>query len=523
MRERPKTLQPPLDFQPGQAWFRLLCRADTAGGVIGNCGMIVRRLESQTGARIHLENTIAGCLERVINVFGCGKIGRMVTVEGNANGGLAEESAVSKAQEALLRVFERILEVERINERVIICRLVSGFMNIGHLMGKGGKTLQSIQKCTGAKIKILPKDQLPQCASPSEELIQIFGDILAVKKALLAVAYKLQESSTDSCSSSNTESSKFNNNNVSSPLSSSPMDNSCSDFNMLNSLSDNAHRILRLDDCRSKIVFRLLCPVAKVGNIIGKGATIVRALEKETGASIRISPPQRGCNDRVATISAVENEKDQSPAQTALLRVFSLFMEELDADKVSLSSGSKKGTVTASILVPSELVTCCLTDNVSEVSSPMSMQVLERNLGPHCTEGDKKIVQIIGEYENVKKALFRVTSRLRHTHFANLHNSADLFHHDLKMREEMDNVNRSTVGSNGDQSEYTRTVKVVVPNRALDAINSNLTRIKQISGVNVLLQSTTSNEKEGIVVISGMPHGIQVAESLVQAFILTEQ
>ncbi|XP_047322632.1 KH domain-containing protein HEN4-like [Impatiens glandulifera] len=496
-RQGPKTLEPPFDFQPGQAWFRLLCHADTAGGVIGNCGTIVKRLESQIGARINLENTISGCNERVINVFGSGKIDRRVTVVEGNGGGPAEE--VSQAQEALVRVFERILEVEGIKESVIRCRLLSGFMNIGNLMGIGGKTVQNIRKVTGAKIKVLPKDQLPQCASPSEELIQIFGDTLAVKKALLLVAYKLQDSDP--------QSSKFNNNNVSSPVK-----NSSPCFNKLNSLSDNVY-------CRSKVVFKLLCPAGKVGHIIGKSGTIIQALEKQTGASIRMSPPQPGCKERLATISAVENEKDHSPAQTALLRVFTSSIEEFDADKVWLSSGRKVGAVTASILVSSELVSC-LTDNIWKVSSGISgvdIQVSEINRFLHCTEGDEKMVQITGEYEKVKRALFQVTCKLRQNHFANLHNSVD--HRDPKMKEEKGNVNRSTINSNDDRSENARTVEVVVPNHAFDSIYGNLTRIKQISGAKIVLQISLSDEKEGMVVISGTSHEIQVAESLLQAFI----
>lgn len=55
-----------------------------------------------------------------------------------------------------------------------------------------------------------------------------------------------------------------------------------------------------------KVVFRLFCPYAAVGSVIGKSAHIVKALETETGASIKFEPPVAEFGGRVATISASE-------------------------------------------------------------------------------------------------------------------------------------------------------------------------------------------------------------------------
>lgn len=60
------------------------------------------------------------------------------------------------------------------------------------------------------------------------------------------------------------------------------------------------HRMFMEED----VVFRVLCQQEKVGSLIGKGGSVVRALENETGASIKIADPES--DERVVIISARE-------------------------------------------------------------------------------------------------------------------------------------------------------------------------------------------------------------------------
>lgn len=55
-----------------------------------------------------------------------------------------------------------------------------------------------------------------------------------------------------------------------------------------------------------EVAFRLLCPADKVGSLIGKGGTVVRALQNETGASIKVSDPTHETEERIVVISARE-------------------------------------------------------------------------------------------------------------------------------------------------------------------------------------------------------------------------
>lgn len=171
----------------GQAAYRLLCHVHTAGGVIGNSGSIIKQLETLTGSRIRFEEGIPNCHERVVNIVGEGAMERKISVGGGED---EDTVSVSRAQEGLIRVFERVLEVEgsagkndnggddsehrnNNNNGLIVCRLLAPTVQIGALMGKGGKIVAAIRKSTGAKIRVFKKEQVPPCAAPEEELIQV--------------------------------------------------------------------------------------------------------------------------------------------------------------------------------------------------------------------------------------------------------------------------------------------------------------------------------------------------------------
>ncbi|CAI9780897.1 unnamed protein product [Fraxinus pennsylvanica] len=436
---------PPVPLQPGQAAFRLLCRLHTAGGVIGSSGSIIKRLEALSGVKIRIEKGLPNCHERVINIVGDATVKKKISIIGSLkNGGNEDkemvEVEVSKAQEGLIRVFERILEVQGGGENenddinsnskgLIGCRLLAAAGQIGAVLGKGGKIVNGIKNNSGAKISIL-KEQIPACAEPKEAVIQIMGGVVSVKKALLAVSCCLQDCklgertpgqmSSQGVSHDMLKYSVLNNNSDSLALSGNAVD-----YQLVgHSLSEGIDRKLSLDedDTLKKVVFRFLCSNASAGGVIGKGATIVKSLEKETGACIKFSPLVSGLRERVATISSVENSNPlHSPAQIAIIHVFTRSVQvALDH---GLTPGMGKGeNVTARILVERNQMGC-LVDEGRRVASDIStasgveIQLLGAVLIPNCTVEDDKVVQIMGEYENVKSALFQVTGRLRDNYF----------------------------------------------------------------------------------------------------------
>lgn len=91
-----------------------------------------------------------------------------------------EEIEVSAAQEAVVRVFEKILDVAaesngRVMEELgfVSCRLLAEQSHAGSVIGKGGKVVEKIRKDTGSKIRVLSFDKMPACACPNDEMIEV--------------------------------------------------------------------------------------------------------------------------------------------------------------------------------------------------------------------------------------------------------------------------------------------------------------------------------------------------------------
>ncbi|XP_052196485.1 KH domain-containing protein HEN4-like isoform X2 [Diospyros lotus] len=436
-RHRPKPPEPrPIVLGPRQVLFRLLCPVNAVGGVIGNSGSIIKNLERDTGAKIQVDPTVPGCVERVINIVGDAAVERKIVLAGDT--GSAEECEVSQAQEALFRVFEKVLEVEGINSGVIRCRLLLDKGQAGVVIGRGGSVVDTIRKSTGCRIRVLPADQLPSCSSPSDELIQIMGGDLVIKHGLLAVSHRLQlhpsieRSPTERVSVGTSSYVSLPNPHLelvpqnSRPLP-MPLPSSSADYSTGNSLSADVDRTLSLveETVKHEVVFRLLCSTSVVGGLIGKGGTIVRTLEKETGASIKMAVPVAGCNERVATVSAMENpEPLYSSAQSGVVRVFARSVE-VSAERGLIAGLSNREAVTARLLVPSDQVSFLLDEGgrvAPDISgrSGLDIQILEGNLIPTCAGENDKVIQIIGEYENVKSALFQVAGLLRSIPFSSM-------------------------------------------------------------------------------------------------------
>ena len=50
------------------------------------------------------------------------------------------------------------------------------------------------------------------------------------------------------------------------------------------------------------VVYRILCPDAVIGSVIGKGGKVINSLRQETHARIKVVDPFPGANKRVITI-----------------------------------------------------------------------------------------------------------------------------------------------------------------------------------------------------------------------------
>ncbi|KAL2932895.1 RNA-binding KH domain-containing protein RCF3 [Bienertia sinuspersici] len=404
---------------PIETLFRILCPAAKIGGIIGKCGAVIRQLREDTGARIRILDDIPHshfprCDERVIVISADSK-------NPNPNPNSYDENEdVSVAQLALVKVFERILKVDEerseknnneekndeekreINGGNVVCRLLAPNNQVGSVLGRGGKIVEKIRQESGAQVRVLPREQLPACASSGEELIQITGNVQAVKKALWCVSSCLQE---------HPRADVFQGANISSHTDSFPhkgahaADHHYRTF-MTGSASENlgySHRMIPEDD----VVFRLLCHVEKTGSLIGKGGSIVRAIQNETGALIKIGDP--------VALDSDERSMDlkRSPAQDAVIRVHSRIAE------VGFEPGA---AVTARLLVPSQQIGCLLGKGgliIAEMRrlTGASIRIFGREQGLKLNIGNDELVQVTGSLQSVQDALFQITCRLREALF----------------------------------------------------------------------------------------------------------
>ncbi|XP_022763643.1 KH domain-containing protein HEN4 isoform X7 [Durio zibethinus] len=407
--KRSKPPSTPLCIRPAHVAFRLLCHVSRVGGIIGKSGSVIKQLQQVTGSKIRIEDAPAESPDRVITVVGPSAVNTKIMLNigslGNGDDSRVEEIDVSKAQEALVRVFERILEVAAESNGaalgMVSCRLLAEVKQVGSVIGKGGKVVEKIREDTGTKIRVLT-DKLPACAGPTEEIVE---------EALsdLHVDHLSQRSS----------------------LVPSIPGSSISYATRAHPLSLESEKAPPLDTktMQQEVVFKILCPSGRVGGVIGKGGAIIKALQSDTGATITIGATITDCDERLITVTASENpESRYSPAQKAVVLVFVRAFEA--SIEKGLDSGSGKvSNVTTRVVVPSSQVGCLLGKGgaiISEMRKATGtiMRILGTDQVPKCVTENDQVVQISGGYLNVRDAIYHVTGRLRENLFSTTLKSA---------------------------------------------------------------------------------------------------
>nr|XP_043623161.1 KH domain-containing protein HEN4-like [Erigeron canadensis] len=577
-RHKPKYPQPPLTIPAGCTCFRLLCHSSRIGGIIGKSGSIIKQLQQETQSKIRVEDPLPGSEDRVITVLGNTQITKTMSLN-NTNSLAENDVEVSSAIEGLVKVFERVLVVaSEVDEDgnggggnlgkngIVSCRILTDKSIVGSVIGKGGKVIEKIRKDSGCKIRILVQDQLPSCALPNDEMVEIEGDILAIKKALTDVARCLQD-----CPYANKTKTVLGRPHHAIPQ--ETISNGHKDFQSVLSKGDT---IPSMDPRASQqeIVFRILCSNDRVASIIGKSRTVIQALKNESGANITIGAPVSDCDERLITISAMETlESYKSSAQSGVILVFDRIVDS-----------SPKGTsVSARLLISPNQVGCLLGKGGSIVADMRKVtgafiKIVGDHQVPKCALDTDQVVLMTGEFENVRDALYSVTGRLRNNLFSskmsngtatrstyargngyhsnehtnltrgmdglNLSSSIDCHPTSAKRQSLMGEGNpgmrqhvgtRSTsvkggieLGSGGRSAIVTNmSVEITVHQNVIGSVygenGSNLTRLKQISGAKVVVHEPHSGTSDHIVVISGTPDETQSAQSLLQAFILAGQ
>lgn len=84
------------------------------------------------------------------------------------------DDRVSAAQDAVLRVQNRIVRAVSDNSEKVVARILVSSNQIGCILGKGGCIIADMRKFTGAYIRIVARDQIPNWASENDEIVQVY-------------------------------------------------------------------------------------------------------------------------------------------------------------------------------------------------------------------------------------------------------------------------------------------------------------------------------------------------------------
>ncbi|KAJ0980378.1 hypothetical protein J5N97_008633 [Dioscorea zingiberensis] len=464
---------------PGPVVFRLLCPISKFGSIIGKGGGIIAKIRQDTTAKIRIEETIPGCDERVV-VITCSESdveaknehdqendGQKSPAGDNKDTKDSDENDHEKedppaldaskpekgalsAQKALLLVCERITEGEPENDSgeevsktsSVSIRLLVLSSQVGCLLGKGGSVIKQMSADSGAQIRILPRDKLPLCASPIDEIVQIAGGIDSVRKATQLVSQQLLEHPPrerelrDSFPGTNPSGSSshpfapvpraevprgevlpppihpF-------PVQGPPFSNrpyEAADHHL--SIPPPIPRLHesgppgQIQVSPEILSFRLLCSNDKVGSIIGKGGNIIRNLQHETSCEIKVLETTPESDDRIVVVSGPSLPDDRiSPAQDAILRI----QERI----VMAASDNRESAVLSRLIVSSNQTGCLLGKGGSVIAemrkhSGAHIRILGKDQVPKSVSDNDEVVQITGEFRAIQEALLQITTQLRH-------------------------------------------------------------------------------------------------------------
>lgn len=629
--------------------LRVICPATKTATFIDKDGTVVSQIRQETGAIVRVEETVPASDERLIVILASElsredtEVGSEQNKEGSdkeANKSEANEEKIenekndesrksdslkgiksvkdsSALQKALLLVYERLVEPEPKTEAGgeetdkstgVVLRLLVLSSQIGCVLGKGGSVIKQMASESGAQIRIIPKDKLPPFVSATDEIIQISGEVDAVRKALQSVSQQLLENpSKDHDAFAATPAGQSSHYLGPKPEVHPPFNHSFSSqgppfaagFRDADFHPARPPPILgRMMHTPDILAFRLLCLHDKVGSIIGKGGAVIKTITQETGSEIKVIEGNPDSPDRIILIAGPAHPDDRiSAAQEALIRVHTRIVR-------STPDGNDKH-VLARLLISFNQIGCLLGKGGSVIAemrklSGAHIRILGKEQVPKCASEGDEVVQVTGEYEAVREALLHITSRLRNHFFRESLNAINHppnpaymdqmppfrpymgrrelsppgmgppfhpfdafggppphggFHpHDdpsfmpphiperkpwgpqgfggsggpMGMPDFAGAPHRRPLGFGGQAAIITSTtVEVVVPRSLVPIIHGEdgacLKQIRQFSDAKVMITEPKPGASETVIIISGTPEQTHAAQSLIQAFVMSER
>lgn len=170
------------------------------------------------------------------------------------------------------------------------------------------------------------------------------------------------------------------------------------------------------------LLYRLLCPNARAGSVIGKNGEKVKQLQRDSGAKIKVEPPvDSTIAERVIAIEAqdVDDPTVWAPSQIALLRIVETIVLDAERNTTIGAAEENNGHIVIRLLLPSSQIRNVIGrfGNVIErirVGSGSHVRVLPSSETPRCAKRNDEVLQISAEsMENVASALAMITTQLR--------------------------------------------------------------------------------------------------------------
>lgn len=155
--------------------FRILCPIDKVDLVVGDSDGIIELLQNEIGVDVKATDPVAGADEQIIIIS---------SEEG-------PDDELFPAQEALLHIQTRIVDLIPDKDNIITTRLLIPTSDIGCLEGRDG-LLSDMRRHTGANIQILPREELPVCVSGDDVIVQIVAEIKAARNALVELTSRIR-------------------------------------------------------------------------------------------------------------------------------------------------------------------------------------------------------------------------------------------------------------------------------------------------------------------------------------------
>lgn len=420
--------------------YRILCPVKKIGSVLGKGGQIINALREETHAKIRVSETIPGADERTVIVYSYAQ----QEAENDENQNNASDNPSQSdnqdmkphcpAQDALLKIHDRIVADEYMRGGVVhesaeplddvTARILVPDNQVGCLLGKSGSIVKKLRQETSANIRILGSEHLPPCAMRTDELVQISGKQIIVRRALYEISTLLHHhprkenlrlediisASKQQLYQSGPAIPPFPHGNP--VLSRYAPPTSWFDGYKSESFSHDPRSFSRTAARNEGVLedfsIKVLCAAEKIGSIIGKSGSNVRQLERQTGASIHIEDTNPDDKERVIIVSSKEAPSNPfSPTIEAVLQL-----------QKRTSEVSEKGTITTRLLVSSNKVGCLLGQGGSVISemrrrTRADIQVFSKSEKPKYASADEELVQVSGDENVAETALSEIVCRLR--------------------------------------------------------------------------------------------------------------